>query len=97
VVRWSIVEGRLRAKVVIGEVRHRVSVQPGTDSVDSSKGGWPTVVTHEELLRDFAVVVKTYHDMHGGEVSGKETIWINAAYVTDHPEHVAGVGLFPVL
>jgi hypothetical protein len=51
-------KSRQRAECVVGEIRHRIGIQPGTDGVDASNGGRPTMITHKEVLRNLTMTVK---------------------------------------
>lgn len=86
-----------RAKSVIGEVRHRVGIQPGANSVYGGNRSRTAMVAHKELLRDLTVMIKAHNRTHGSKVDFKEADGVSAADITYYAQSLSGKSLLPVL
>lgn len=60
---WSM-QSRQQAKGVVGEIRNRISIKSGVDSIYTSNGSRAAMVAHKELLRHLTIMIKTNNSVH---------------------------------
>ena len=90
---------RCSPKVVVPPVQllADADVEPRADGVDVSEASRAIVVLNQQLLWDVLVVVQAHDHVHGRVVTTHEALWVEAADVPHHGQHLSSFVLVPML